>query len=410
MVIALLLALQENWPQSRSAPGLPDRWNATENVAWKTPVPGRGWSSPIVWKDRVYLTTAVSDGEEEEPRKGLYFGGERRAPSKNRHAYAVIALDLKTGEIAWKTEVYAGVPETPLHIKNSRASETPCTDGERIYAYFGNIGLFALDLAGKPVWERKWPAVRTRFGWGTAASPIVHGGRVYIVNDNEDASFLEALDARTGATVWRADRDEKSNWSTPFVWENSKRKEIVTTGTQRVRSYGLGGELLWELKGMSSITIPTPFADGDLLYIASGYVMDKVRPIYAIGPGGAGDIRWHQPAAGPYNTTPLLYQGVIYVLYDQGFLAAYDARSGEPLYGKQRLRDGVTSFTSSPWASDGKIFCLSEEGDTFVLKAGSEFGLLHTNALGEMGMATPAIAGKALLIRTGLHVWRLERF
>lgn len=424
MALLLACALQEDWtgfrgPGGAAPAGLPDRWNATENIAWKAKIPGRGWSSPIVWKDRVYLTTAVSEGAEEEPRKGLYFGGERGAPSKHRHVWAVIALDLKSGAVVWKTEVHAGLPETPLHIKNSRASETPCTDGERIYAYFGNVGLFALDLDGRPVWNRTWPAVRTRFGWGSAASPIVQGGKVYILNDNEDGSFLEALDAKTGATAWRADRDEKSNWSTPFVWENSARREIVTTGTQRVRSYSLDGKLLWEMKGMSMIAIPTPFAEGDLLYLASGYVMDKKRPLLAIGAGGAGDIslaegdrsnatvRWSQPMAGPYNTTPLLYKGVVYVLYDQGFFAAYDAKSGEPVYGRQRIRDGATAFTSSPWASDDRIFCLSEEGDTFVLKAGKEFGLLHTNPLGEMGMATPAVAGRSLILRTDSHLWKI---
>ncbi len=295
---ALISRAGENWPQFRGPgargivdnPALPDKWSSAENVEWKTAVPGRGWSSPIVWGDKIFLTTVQSDGEMAAPKKGLYFGGEQKEAPKAQHHWLVLCFDLRSGKELWRREAHQGAPPNQTHIKNTYASETPVTDGERIYAYFGNVGLFCYDLDGRPQWSTNWPAVHTRYGWGSAASPVLHKDRLFIVNDNEDASFVAALDARTGRQLWRKERDEKSNWATPFVWENEKRVELITPGTKRLRSYDLEGNLLWELSGMSSIVIPTPFTAHGLLYVASGYVGDKSRPAYAIRPGASGDI------------------------------------------------------------------------------------------------------------------------
>jgi outer membrane protein assembly factor BamB len=411
----------ENWPQFRG-PGalgvaehtnLPDRWSTNENVAWRIEVPGRGWSAPIVWSDRVFVTTVVSEGEVEAPKKGLYFGGERKDLPQAAHRWLVISYDLKTGRELWRQEARRDTPRNRLHVKNTYASETPVTDGERVYAYFGNVGLFCYDLNGRQLWSTNWPPVKTRNGWGSAASPVVHDGRVFIVNDNDDQSFAVALDGRTGGQIWSVERDEKSNWATPYVWQNEQRTELITCGTKRVRSYDLDGKLLWELGGMSTIVIPTPFSNFGLLYVCSGYVGDKNRPVFAIKPGASGDITlkpgetnnafiaWAQLAAAPYNPSPLAYGDQLYVLFDFGFLSCHDARTGREIYGKQRIRpEGNTAFTASPWAGSGKIFALSEDGDTFVFQAGPEYKLLHKNSLDEMCMATPAIAGDRLLIRT----------
>ena len=222
-----------------------------------------------------------------------------------------------------------------------------------------------------------------RYGWGAASSPVLHQGRLYIVNDNEEQSFLEALDAKTGKQIWRVARDEGSNWATPFVWESGKRTEIVTAGTRRVRAYDLDGKLLWELGGMSSIAIPTPFAKFGLLYVTSGYVGDQVRPVYAVRPGASGDISlkgdetsnefvaWYQRQGGPYNPSPLVYGDYYYTLMDFGFLTCRDARTGKEIYGKQRINTAGAAFTASPWAYNGKIFALSEDGDTYVIQAGT---------------------------------------
>ena len=415
-----------NWPQFRGPGGrgvatnanLPEHWSATENVAWKTEIPGHGWSSPIVWGDRIFLTTAVSSGETEPPKKGLYFGGERRDAPRPEHSWKVLCLDLASGKVRWEHVVHQGQPAGPIHLKNTYASETPVTDGERVYAYIGNVGIFCLDFEGRTVWSIPLEPHKTAHGWGTAGSPVCHRNRLYIVNDNDEQSYLLALDAATGKEVWRTQRDEKSNWSTPFVWENEKRTEIVTAGSGKVRAYDLDGKLLWWFKGMSSITIGTPYAADGALYISSGYVGDRARPIYAIRPGGSGDISlepgqtnnttiaWCQPSAGPYNPTTLVYGRELYALYDRGVLSAYNALTGLPIFEKERLPEGL-HFTSSPWACNGRVFCLNEDGITFVLRAGEKFELLHTNKLAEddMCLATPALAGDRLLIRTAVRLY-----
>lgn len=420
---------QTNWPQFRgpdsrgiaTSDNLPDRWSATENVAWKTDLPGRGWSSPIVWGDRVFLTTVINSGKTEEPKKGLYFGGDRPKPADAVHQWKVVCLDLKTGAVRWERLVHEGKPQTPIHIKSSYASETPVTDGERVYGYFGNVGVFCFDLDGQPIWKHEVKPQATRLGWGTAASPVLHRGRLYVVNDNDQESSLLALDAKTGKPVWQVARDEKSNWATPFVWQHAQRTEIVTPGTGKVRSYDLDGKLLWSLKGMSSITIATPYEHKGLLYVSSGYVLDQAKPIYAIRPGASGDITlksgetsnefiaWSQPKSASYNPSSLVFNDRLYVLYDMGLVRSFQASDGKALFDLQRLPNG-RAFTSSPWAYAGKVFCLNEDGVTFVLKASDQFEVLHTNSLAEddMCMATPALAGDRLLIRTSARVYCIQ--
>jgi len=310
---------EDGWTQFRGpaagvveGTNLPEKWSSTENVVWKTDIPGRGWSSPVVSGDRIYLTSVIATASEEAPKKGLYFGGNRETPPADEHRWMVYAIDWKTGKLLWEREVHHGNAPS-RHLKNSYASETPVTDGEHVYAYFGSVGVYCLDRDGKVVWSQPFGPFRMRYGWGAASSPVLYQGRLYLVNDNEEQSFLAALDAKTGKQIWRVARDEGSNWATPFVWENGKRTEIVTAGTKRIRAYDLDGKLLWELGGMSSIAIPTPFSKFGLLYVTSGYVGDQVRPVYAVRPGASGDISlkgdetsnefvaWYQRQAGPYN-------------------------------------------------------------------------------------------------------------
>tara|TARA_B100001123_G_scaffold25775_1_gene27808 strand:- start:255 stop:1643 length:1389 start_codon:yes stop_codon:yes gene_type:complete len=415
----------ENWPQFRGHgalgvvddPSLPMTWSTTDNVQWIVDVPGLGWSSPIVWDDLVIVTGVASQGAVEEPRAGFYFGGERPTPT-DEHRWMVFAYSIETGDLMWQEEVHRGIPDAPRHLKNTYASETPVTDGQYIYAYFGNVGLFCLDMNGRVLWSQTFDLVDTRAGWGTAASPVLHGDRLYLVNDNDDQSFLVALSKETGAELWRVNRDEGSNWSTPYVWENELRTELVTTGTDKVRSYDLKGQLLWELTGMSSITIATPFSRFGFLYLGSGYIGDQQRPVFAIKPGASGDISvpedgsldesiaWYLPQAASYNPSPIIYGDHYYTLLDRGFFTCHNARTGEEVYGRQRIRPGV-AFTASPWAYRNHIFALSEDGDTYVIKAGEEFEVVAVNSLNEMSMATPAIAHSSLFIRTASKLYRI---
>jgi len=366
-----------HWPQFRG-PGargaaegdaLPVQWNATENVAWKTDIPGRGWSSPIVWGNRLFLTTVINTGEAEAPKKGLYFGGNRPDAPEAVHQWRVYCLDLESGAVLWENQVHEGPPPAPMHVKNSYASETPVTDGERVYAYFGNLGVWCFDLSGNEIWKRAMEPRKMSFGWGTAASPLLHEDRLYLVNDNMEDSYLLALDKKTGEEVLRVPREENSNWSTPYLWENDQRTEIITPGSGLVRSYDLYGNVLWSFKGMSAITIATPYAAHGLLYVSSGYVGDKRRPLYAIRPGATGDITlepgqisntwiaWSHPKAAPYNPTSLVYGDRLYVLYDRGEVACFNAMDGT-FFASMKTASLLSSKREMSLKSYARIPCL----------------------------------------------------
>jgi len=416
------------WPQFRGPragvvaddPSLPDTWSETDNIVWKTSIPGLGWSSPVVWDDHIFLTSALSAGTERAPAKGLYSGNPDHATTKPSavHRLIVYDVDFETGTIRWQRDLRNALPPIVRHIKNSYASETPVTDGERVYVTFGSFGLIAaLDLNGKLVWTKEYDAFNGPQNYASAASPVLHKDRLYIVNDNATQSFIASFDKRTGSEVWRVVRDEVESWSTPFVWENALRTEIVTAGGRKVRSYDLDGKLLWELAGMTGNVAPTPIAGPGLVYIGSGYPGDNPRPVYAIRPGASGDISlkpgetsnqyvvWYQPLLGTYITSALVYGDHYYTLLDRGFLLCHDARTGKEIYGHQRI--SASGFTASPWAYNGKIFLLSEDGDTFVVQAGPAFKVLGKNSLDEMSLATPAIARGSVVLRTQSKLYRI---
>lgn len=416
-------AWAENWPIFRGSQagvsdnkGLPTEWDTKKNVAWSINIPGRGWSSPVIWGDKIFLTSVIRDGKYEDAAKGLYIGGERAKAADVVHRWMVYCLDLNSGKIVWEREAAKGKPTMGVHIKNTYASETPIVDGERVYAYFGNQGLFCFKMDGYPLWSKRWPEMPTRLSWGTAASPALHKDKLFVVNDNEKRSFLACLNAKTGDQIWEIERAEKSNWASPFVWENDQRTEVVIPGTQRVRSYDLDGKVLWELGGLSGVTIPTPFAKHGLLYVGSGFVLDRKKPLFAIKPGASGDISlkekqtsndyivWSANVA-PYNPSPLVYGDYCYVVYDLGQVSCFEAKTGKMLYEKERIPG---QYTVSPWAHDGKVFCLNEDGDTTVIEAGPTFKVVGRNKLGEMCMACPVVSGKSLFIRTLTKLYRIE--
>jgi outer membrane protein assembly factor BamB len=440
VIVGLALAVAstsatDQWPSFRGPnagvvaddASLPDTWSPTENIVWKADIPGLSWSSPVVWDDHIIVTSAISAGQEATPEKGLYDPGDQHGKTRSTflNRWMVYDIDFETGKVRWSRELAQRLPPTGRHVKNSFASETPVIDGERIYVYFGAIGLVAaLDLTGKTVWTQQVPAHETYFEMGTASSPVVYKDRVYIVHDNHSDSFMAAFDKRTGAQIWKVKRDEDktaATWSTPFVWENDRRTELVVSASGKVRSYDLDGRLLWQLSGMTFLTAPSPFAKHGLLYFSSGYPGASPRPVYAVRPGATGDISlkpdatsndyiaWYQPTLGTYQTSALVYGDYYYTLLDRGFLLCHDARTGKEIYGRQRISREAGGFTASPWAYNGKIFLLSEDGDTFVVEAGPEFKLLGKNSLDEMALATPAVSRGSVILRTQSKLYRIAR-
>jgi putative pyrroloquinoline-quinone binding quinoprotein/putative pyrroloquinoline-quinone-binding quinoprotein len=425
----------QNWPGFRGArsgvvadnPALPDHWTTTENVAWKVDIPGRGWSSPVVWGDHVFVVTAINVANPVETLRPVkeYIGGSLGGPmtgndvnrDQSEHRWVVYDVNARTGAIRWERVLRTGAPAQPVHQKNSLASETPVTDGERVYVYLGYAGLYALDFDGKIVWSKPMDVLPVRQGWGSAGSPALHEGRLYIVNDNEAQSFLAAYDTKTGNELWRVARDERSNWSSPFIWQNALRTEIVTTGTKKVRSYDTNGRLLWELSGMTSLHAATPAAAGGFLYVSSGYPTDATRPVYAIRPGATGDISlkpdqrtndyvvWSHPTLAGSYPSGLVAGDTYYMLLDRGIVTATDAQTGSEVYGRQRIATDGGTFSASPWTYNGKVFALNEDGTTYVIQAGREFKVVGKNPLDEFTLATPAIANGSLFIRTATKLY-----
>ncbi len=420
---------QDSWTRFRGPDGngvvaddprLPEIWDREKNVVWKATIPGSGWGSPIVWGNRVFVSAVHSDDDYEKPKAGLYLGGGRGEPPDTVHHWMVYCLSLEDGSVLWKHEAKTGKPEIPRHPKNTYAAETPTTDGERLYVLFGDVGLYCYDFDGKLLWTHKIEPKKTQFGYGAAASPVVHGDQVIYVYDNNEESYIMALDSAMGEPRWKTSRDETSTWGTPLVWEHDGETEIVVPGRVENRSYTPEGQLKWHFDGvMSVLTIPSPLVADGLLYITSGYFQDSKRPVFAIKPGASGDIAladketsnefivWSLQKMGPYNTSPIVYGGYYYTLLDRGMLTCHDAKTGELTFDRTRFPQGA-SFTASPWAYNGKLFFLDENGTTYVMPVGPEFEIEHTNELDELTLATPAISQGRLLIRTASQVYCLS--
>jgi outer membrane protein assembly factor BamB len=423
----------ENWPQFRGPSGdgvveskHPEKWSA-ENVAWKTKVPGVGWSQPIVWADKIFLTTAVAENQK-RPKPGdwspgeagvltAFFGNYRRPPDMECK-WQVHCLDAASGKLLWEQTAHTGKPKIPIHANNSYATETPVTDGERVIAYFGSIGIYCYDDSGKLLWNKDLGSFPMQMDWGTGSSPILHGDLVYIQCDNDKASFLVALNKSSGDEVWRVTRTEKSNWATPFLWKNGQRTELVTGGGTSMRSYDpASGKLLWEMAASGRCS-SSPVAAGDLLFVSSGDRLTGQRGILAaIKAGADGDISlrsgsktndfvtWSEELTGHRVASPVIANDCLYLLEQQaGILRCVDAKTGKQNY-RQRL-PGATGLTASPWTRDGKVYCLDQSGQTFVLSAEPEYKLLETNKLAdEMFWASPAIAADSLFLRSVDHLY-----
>jgi hypothetical protein len=424
VIVATVSLSAQQWPSFRgaNAAGVADgkptpvTWNASasENVLWKTPIPGVAVSSPIVWGDRVFVSTAVSSDPNIGIRTGLY-GDVEPVADQSPHTWRLIALDKQSGKVLWDRVAHQGVPKTKRHPKSSQASPTPVTDGQHVIVSFGSEGLYAYDLDGKLLWTQDLGVLNAGwffdpdYEWGIGSSPIIWKNLVIVQCDIQKGSFIAAFDVATGKQAWRTAREEIPSWSTPTVLESNGHAELITQATTFTRGYDPAtGKELWRLSGNSEIAIPTPIAGPGFAIVTNGY--RGVQPIFAIKPGATGDITlktdqtksdfiaWSTTKGGPYIPTPLVYGDQLYVLLNNGVLAAYKVATGERIY-QERLGGTGGSFSASPVAADGKLYLTSEDGDIFVVKAGPTYEMLAKNSMGEVVMATPAVSDGIIFVR-----------
>jgi outer membrane protein assembly factor BamB len=414
-----------SWPSFRGyeaagvADGLnlPDSWNGPkgENIVWRTPIPGLAHSSPIVWGDRLFVTTALSSRDPKASFKpGLYGDGDA-ADDRSPHKWILYALEKRTGKILWERVAFDGEPRNKRHIKSTYASASPATDGRIVVAWFGSQGVHAYDMSGNRLWQVDIGRVDMgaydipAFEWGPASSPIIWNDLVILQVDTQADSFLIALDAATGNTVWKTDRDELPSWGTPTIVTTEAGPVLVTNASNYIRGYDpKTGKELWKLGGSSKITAPTPIFANGLFIVASGRAPE--RPIFAVRAAASGDITlgkdqtssgavpWSKTGRGSYMPTPIVYQGILYVLANNGVFDAYDVSTGEEIY-RQRLQHLGSGFSASPVAADGKLYISNEDGDILVVRAGREFEHIGTNSMGELLMATPALSEGVMYVR-----------
>ena len=407
-----------NWPQWRGPDGsgisneknLPSEWSPTKNIKWKTPIEGRSHSSPIVWGNRVFLTTAVegpvvpgAKAVKHTVEDGKEFLHPDSVGADKRHAFKVISLDRDTGKLVWEATAWEGTPYDNRHRKSSYAASTPTTDGKLVYAFFGTEGLYAYDFKGKLVWKADLGKLGT-VGMGTGTSPILFDNLVIVQCDEEngDASFMVALDKKTGKEAWRTPRKVQVSWATPLLVRSATRAELITCGTETVIAYDPAtGKELWRHKGVESNAIPSPVANNEMVFLVAGF---PAKIAMAIKLGQSGDltgtpnVAWTYAKGTAYVPSPILYGEYLYLTTDRGILTALDAKSGEVKYEGGRIPIPAT-FTASPVAFEGKILLTSEDGDTFIVKAGPKHEILGTNSVGEPVYASPAIADGRIFIR-----------
>ncbi len=418
-----------NWPSFRGPMGQvwrtaenpPIVWSGTksESIRWKTAIPGLGHSCPVVWGNRIFVTTAISSGQADPKIKVGNYGQVDSVNDTSKHTWQVICLDRDSGKILWSKTAHVGVPKIKRHLKGSQANCTPATDGRYVVACFGSEGLYCYDFDGKLLWQRDLSTLDSSFAldveyeWGFANSPILYDGRCILQCDLSRESFIAAFSLEDGSKLWSTPRDEIPSWSSPVIWRNSKRTEIVTNASQYARGYDpTSGAELWRLAKKSEATIPTPVIGKNLVFIASGN--RPIQPIIAIRPGAVGDISlngkeetnqsiaWSRMRGGPYLPTPILYGDYLYTCSNAGVVTCYLAATGKEVY-KERI--GGVSYTASPVAGDGRLYFISEQGEIRVVKAGPNFELLAVNEMGDNCLASPAISNGMLFVRTQHFLW-----
>jgi outer membrane protein assembly factor BamB len=380
----------------------PLAWSDAKNIAWKIPIPGRGHSSPVLWGDKLFLTTAVPLSE--------IVQGDRRGPGGGtgvgiEHKFVVMCLDRRTGKVIWERVVKTAKPHEGYHFKyGSFASNSPVTDGKHLIAFFGSRGVYCFDLDGKPIWQKEFVAMRMRLGFGEGTAPTLHGDRLFLNFDQESDSFLVALNKNDGKELWKVARDEPSSWAQPLVVEHGGSRQVIVSATNKVRSYDYeSGKLILECAGLGSNVIPATVTANGIVYVMSGH---RDPNLLAIKLGRTGDltgtdsILWTNTRGNSYTASPVLFENKLYMVTDNGFVSCLDAVTGKPFYQQQRLPKPY-NFKSSPVGAGGKLYLATENGDVVVLKMGEQFEVLSTNTMADqIFIATPAIADGRIFLRS----------
>jgi outer membrane protein assembly factor BamB len=430
MLLAPLDGAAQHWPSFRGPRGSgvadgsnpPVAWDASSgrNIAWKTAIPGFAHSSPIVWGDRVFVSTAVARDAKPYFRPGYYTDGDS-ADDNSVQSWRLYCLDRLTGKIIWDRVVFEGAPRTKRHIKSTHASSTPATDGRRLVVFFGSEGLYCYDLEGRLLWKQDLGALdlgsqyHPERQWGAASSPIIVGDLAVVQCDLQAGSFVAAFDLQTGRQVWKTSREELPSWSTPAVYDDGRRRQLVTNASKYIRGYDPATGLeLWRLANTSDIVVPMPVAGDGLIFVTAGYQPGK--PIFAIRSSASGDISlpadrssnahvvWSTQRGGSYIPTPVFYRGLLYLNASNGVLTCYDAATGAMVF-ERRIADKPGEYSASPVAADGRLYLSSEDGEIHVVEAGPAYRLVATNNMGEALMATPAVTPGMLIVRGLRHVF-----
>lgn len=418
-----------HWPQFRGlhARGisngwsLPTSWDGTSgvNIKWKTPIPGLGHSSPVIWGDKVFVTTCLSGKKDPELRVGLY-GDIQPVEDDSSHTWRVYCLNKKTGKVMWDVTSHVGVPAIKRHPKATHANCTPATDGKHVIALFGSEGLYCYDMAGKLLWKKDLGQLDAGYWvvptaqWEFGSSPVIHNGKVIVQCDVQKNPFLAAFDIKTGNEIWRTPREDVCTWSTPTVHESVNRTEVIINGFRHIGGYDVNtGKELWKMGGGADIPVPTPFVADDLIFITSSH--QGPVPLYAIKVGASGDISlkddklsseyvaWYRPRRGTYMQTPIVVENLLFTCSNSGIVTCYDAATGDQFF-RKRIDRGI-GFTASPVAGDGKIYFSSETGEVHVLEATTQRVIAAVNPMGEPLMATPAISEGNIFIRGQHHLF-----
>jgi outer membrane protein assembly factor BamB len=405
---------------------LPEKWNGKtgENILWRTPIPGLAHSSPVVWGNRIFVTSAVSSDPKATFRPGLYGDGDA-SKDRSQHRWILFAIDKGSGKIVWEKTAHQGEPLEKRHIKSTYANSTPATDGRIVVTWFGSQGVYAYDFNGRFLWKVDLGRVDMgaydipTYEWGPASSPIIWNDLVIVQCDTQADSFLLALDVATGKTVWKTDRDELPSWGTPTVMQTSAGPQLVTNASNFIRANDpRTGKELWRLGRSSKITAPTPIFADDLIVVVSGRAPE--RPIFVVRPSARGDVTlaegktssepivWSRTGRGSYMPTPLIYNGILYVLGNNGLFDAYNLKTGEEIY-RQRLPTVGSGYSASPVAADGKIYLSNEDGEILVIGAGDKFTHIATNTMGELLMATPALSEGVMYVRSSNSLFAIGR-